>query len=166
MRRERRASGHSAVEPVRRTIFDTWVNAGGYEVIVERPDGATLDFDVKFSADITMLTIPDGLLQPGTDYIFQVLAIKKSGNQIITEGYFAAAAHLIPRHLKTRSPPRTTSRCAAHSHALLPGEPEAASEDAVLIEGCGRIRAACRVCRAACCRRGADRPGVVPANKT
>ena len=39
----------------------------------------------------TTLTIPDGLLKPGTSYNFEVLAIADNGNQTITEGCFVTA---------------------------------------------------------------------------
>jgi hypothetical protein len=60
-----------------------------YEVIVENAD---LNFDVKLPAATgTQLTISPELLQPGTDYIFEVLAVEASGNQTITEGCFTTA---------------------------------------------------------------------------
>ncbi len=65
------------------------LNIVGYEVIVENDD---LNFDVKFPAGTNpMLMIPDGLLQPRTAYIFEVLAVEESGNQTITEGCFTTA---------------------------------------------------------------------------
>ena len=39
----------------------------------------------------TMLTVPDGLLEEGTSYNFEVLAIADNGNQTITEGCFVTA---------------------------------------------------------------------------
>jgi hypothetical protein len=71
------------------SIDDEPLDIVGYEVIVEN-DG--LNFDVKFPAEIgTMLTVPLGLLQPGHEYIFEVLAVEESGNQTITEGCFTTA---------------------------------------------------------------------------
>ena len=61
----------------------------GYEVIVENE--VDVNFDVKFPANILEMTVPDGLLEPGSDYIFEVLAVEKSGNQTITEGCFKTA---------------------------------------------------------------------------
>jgi hypothetical protein len=60
----------------------------GYGVIVENDD---VNFDVKFPADVLEMTVPNGLLEPGTDYLFEVLAIEESGNQTITEGCFRTA---------------------------------------------------------------------------
>lgn len=60
-----------------------------YEVIVENAD---IHFDVKFPAESgTELTVSPELLQPDTEYIFEVLAIEEGGNQTITEGCFTTA---------------------------------------------------------------------------
>ena len=76
-------------DSVSMSIDDEPLDVVGYEVIVENDD---LDFDVKFGADAgTMLTVPNGLLQPGHDYMFEVLAVEESGNQTITEGCFSTA---------------------------------------------------------------------------
>ena len=78
-----------AWNPVTRSISDEPLDIVRYEVIVENAD---LNFDVKFPADTgTMLTVPDGLLRPGTDYIFEVLAVETGGNQTLTEGCFTTA---------------------------------------------------------------------------
>ena len=77
-----------AWDAVTTSIEGTPLDIVGYEVIVENDD---VNFDVKFPADVLELTVPDGLLEPGTDYIFEVLAIEKSGNQTITEGCFRTA---------------------------------------------------------------------------
>ncbi|MGH8863959.1 MAG: hypothetical protein ACREVZ_04860 [Burkholderiales bacterium] len=78
-----------AWEPVATSAFGLPLEIVGYEVIVENDDG--LNFDVKFPADIEELTVPDGLLEPATDYIFEVLAVEEGGNQTITEGCFRTA---------------------------------------------------------------------------
>jgi len=54
-----------------------------YEVIVG--DG----FDVHLSG--TSVTVPSELLEEGTEYLFEVLAIEEGGNQTITEGCFVTA---------------------------------------------------------------------------
>jgi hypothetical protein len=38
-----------------------------------------------------MVTVPAEVLEPGTDYLFEVLAIANGGNQTITEGCFRTA---------------------------------------------------------------------------
>lgn len=78
-----------AWNPVTTSIDGDPIDIVGYEVIVENDD---LNFDVKFPAvSNPMLMVPDGLLQPRTDYIFEVLAVEESGNQTITEGCFKTA---------------------------------------------------------------------------
>lgn len=78
-----------AWDPVTTTVFGKPVDITRYEVIVENDD---LNFDVKFPAETgTLLTVSPELLQPGTEYIFEVLAVEKSGNQTITEGCFVTA---------------------------------------------------------------------------
>lgn len=73
-------------EPVTTDVFDDASDVVLYEVIVENDD---LYLDVKFPAETgTTLTISRELLQRGTDYIFEVLAVGDSGNQTTTEGCF------------------------------------------------------------------------------
>jgi len=63
-----------------------------YEVIVEN-ESAGLNFDVIAPAAVgTQVTVPMEILEPDTDYIFEVLAIEKGGNQTITEGCFRSAS--------------------------------------------------------------------------
>ena len=67
------------------------IDIEAYEVIVERR-GDDLNFDVIMSADLgTALTVPAELLEPGTEYEFEVLAIAENGNQTITETCFVTA---------------------------------------------------------------------------
>ena len=79
-----------AWEPVTTSIANLPIEIKGYEVIVESEE-LPLNFDVKFPADVLQLTVPDGLLKPATDYIFEVLAVEEGGNQTITEGCFRTA---------------------------------------------------------------------------
>jgi hypothetical protein len=78
-----------AWEPVTTSAFGLPINIVGYEVIVENEDDVTLDF--KFPANIHELTIPNGLLRPGAEYNFEVLAIAEGKNQTITESCFTTA---------------------------------------------------------------------------
>ena len=57
----------------------------GYEVILESDDR---ELTFKLDASVTELTIPLSLLEPGTEYEFEVIAIEESGNQTITEDDF------------------------------------------------------------------------------
>jgi hypothetical protein len=76
---------------VTETIFGQPLEIVGYEVIVETEDKTT-NFDVKFPVKVgTMLTVSPELLRPGTNYIGEVLAIEKGGNQTLAEFCFSTA---------------------------------------------------------------------------
>jgi hypothetical protein len=80
-------------EPVKTDIDGSALEIVRYEVIVENDD---LNFDVKLPAPASdgptlTLTVPPELLQPGTEYIGEVLAVEASGNQTITEFCFTTA---------------------------------------------------------------------------
>jgi len=60
----------------------------GYQVIVEGGNPSRT-FDVKLPGTATSVTVPPEFLEPGTEYIFEVLAIEIGGNQTITEGSFS-----------------------------------------------------------------------------
>jgi len=79
-----------AWNPVTESIFGDPLKIVRYEVIIE--DEISLNFDVKFPASSgTMLSVPLELLQPGKEYIGEVLAVEKGGNQTITEFCFTTA---------------------------------------------------------------------------
>jgi hypothetical protein len=59
----------------------THLDIVGYQVIVGT-------FQVTLPASATQVTVPPEFLEPSTVYLFEVLAIEKSGNQTITEGTF------------------------------------------------------------------------------
>ena len=68
------------------------IDIEAYEVIVGGEEGDNVNFDVVMSADLgTTLTVPAELLEPGTEYEFEVLAIAENGNQTITETCFVTA---------------------------------------------------------------------------
>lgn len=78
-----------AWQPVTTSITGAPLGIVRYEVIVE---GGDVNFDVVIPAAAgTTVTVPPEVLEPGADYIFEVLAIEKGGNQTITEGCFATA---------------------------------------------------------------------------
>jgi len=60
----------------------------GYQVIVEGGNPSRT-FDVNLPGTATSVTVPPEFLEPGTAYIFEVLAIEIGGNQTITEGSFS-----------------------------------------------------------------------------
>jgi hypothetical protein len=66
------------------------IEIAGYRVTVERGDhGRSLSHDLP--PETTSVPVPPDFLEPGTDYLFQVLAIEAGGNQTITEGVFDTA---------------------------------------------------------------------------
>jgi len=76
-------------EPVTTSITGAPIEIVAYEVIVEN---GGVNFDVVSPATAgTTVTVPPEVLEPGADYIFEVLAIEEGGNQTITEGCFATA---------------------------------------------------------------------------
>jgi len=78
-----------AWNPVTQSVDGDRIEIARYEVIVENDD---LDFDVKFPADSgTMLSIPPELLERGTSYQGEVLAVEEGGNQTITTFCFTTA---------------------------------------------------------------------------
>ena len=62
------------------------VDIVGYEAIIEQD--AVHFFDVKVPGTATSVTVPPEMLQPHTQYTFEVLAIDKTGNQTITSASF------------------------------------------------------------------------------
>jgi hypothetical protein len=79
-----------AWNPVTESITGDTLKIVRYEVIIENDD---LNFDVKFPARTgTMLSVSLELLQPGTDYIGEVLAVEAGGNQTISEFCFRTAS--------------------------------------------------------------------------
>jgi hypothetical protein len=44
---------------------------------------------IYLPASTTSVAIPDGFLEPGTDYQWEVLAIEESGNQTLSSGSFS-----------------------------------------------------------------------------
>jgi hypothetical protein len=65
------------------------VTIGGYQVIVERDSRKSpIAFSVTLPPTVTRVTVPAEFIQARREYLFEVLAIDKSGNQTITEGSF------------------------------------------------------------------------------
>jgi hypothetical protein len=60
------------------------VNVVGYRAIVERENPLRV-FNADLPASVTSVTIPAEFLQPGVEYLLEVQAIEKSGNQTISE---------------------------------------------------------------------------------
>ena len=49
------------------------------------------EYDVHVRPDVRSLDVPDGFLEPGKLYEFEVIAIEESGNQTISVGFFTAS---------------------------------------------------------------------------
>lgn len=80
--------------PVTQTIAGGPVNIIAYQLIVEK-DEAThphmigkIGLSIYVPASVTSMAIPDGFLEPGTAYEWEVLAIEESGNQTLSSGAF------------------------------------------------------------------------------
>jgi hypothetical protein len=59
----------------------------GYQVAVEREDPLRV-LNADLPPTSTSFTVPADFLEPGTEYMFEVLAIEVSGNQTIAAGSF------------------------------------------------------------------------------
>jgi hypothetical protein len=78
--------------PVEETIFGSpEVEIEAYQVIVETEEDPPRQMDLIVPADTTMVTVPPEILDPGTEYKFEILAIEESANQTITESCFVTA---------------------------------------------------------------------------
>jgi hypothetical protein len=78
-----------AWEAVTTDFFGEPLEIVEYEVIVEGEDS---NFDVHLPAKVgTQVTVPAELLEPGTEYKYEVLAIEEGGNQTISETCFVTA---------------------------------------------------------------------------
>jgi hypothetical protein len=79
---------------VTQTITGAPVDIIAYQVIVEKvqpvhPDMiGKIGLSIYLPSTVTSLTVPDGILEPGTAYAWEVLAIEVSGNQTLSSGEF------------------------------------------------------------------------------
>jgi hypothetical protein len=79
-------------DPVEETIQGSPdVEVVGYQVIVEAEDDPPRKMDLIVPADRTMVTVPAAILDPDTEYKFEILALEESDNQTITESCFVTA---------------------------------------------------------------------------
>ncbi len=80
--------------PVTQTITGAPVNIIAYQVVVEKvqpvhPDMiGKIGLSIYLPATVTSITVPDGILEPGTAYAWEVLAIEVSGNQTLSSSAF------------------------------------------------------------------------------
>ena len=81
-------------EPVSETISGTPVRIIAYQLIIEKDGEPPRHMIGKFGLSlylppaVTDIDVPDGFLEPGTAYSWEVLAIERSGNQTLSSGTF------------------------------------------------------------------------------
>jgi len=84
---------------VTETITGGDVTIIAYQLIVEQDVEPHTHMIGKFglsmylAPSVTSITLPDGFLEPGTQYNWEVLAIEESGNQMLSSGAFETARH-------------------------------------------------------------------------
>jgi hypothetical protein len=80
--------------PVNRTITGRRVKIISYQLIIEKDVDphrhmiGKLGLSMYLPPSTTRIAVPDGFLQPGTAYNWEVLAIERSGNQTLSSGGF------------------------------------------------------------------------------
>lgn len=80
---------------VTQTITGAPVNIIRYQLIIEadvppHPHAiGKLGLSIYVPATVTSMQVPDGFLEPGTAYNWEVLAIEESGNQTLSSGKFS-----------------------------------------------------------------------------
>ncbi len=80
---------------VTQTITGDSVNIIAYQLIIEKDVPphphmiGKIGLSIYVPATVTSMAIPDGFLEPGTAYKWEVLAIEESGNQTLSSGEFS-----------------------------------------------------------------------------
>ena len=82
--------------PVTQTIAGASVNIIAYQLIVEKVAdphphmiGKQGSLQMYLPPTVTTITVPNGFLEPGTAYAWEVLAIEESGNQTLSSSEFS-----------------------------------------------------------------------------
>jgi hypothetical protein len=82
-------------EPVSQTINGDPTKIISYQLIIEQDVephrhmiGLPGSLSMYLPPSVTEIDVPDGFLEPGTDYNWEVLAIERSGNQTLSSGTF------------------------------------------------------------------------------
>jgi hypothetical protein len=84
--------------PVNKTINGSDINIIAYQLIIEKdedPDPnmiGTMGLGMYLPSDVNEMTISSKFLEPGTDYLWEVLAIEESGNQSINSSQFSTSS--------------------------------------------------------------------------
>lgn len=80
--------------PVTKTIDGAEVNIISYQLIVEKNEDphphmiGKRGLSMYLPASVTSINVPEGFLEPGTNYNWEVLAIEESGNQTLSSSSF------------------------------------------------------------------------------
>ena len=80
--------------PVTQTITGGSVNIISYQLIVEKDELphphaiGKRGLSIYLPPSVTSLTVPNEFLEPGTHYLWEVLAIEESGNQTLSSSEF------------------------------------------------------------------------------
>lgn len=81
-------------KPVTSTIEGADVNIIAYQLIIEKDESphqhmiGKRGLSMYLPASVTSITVPEGFLEPGTSYKWEVLAIEESGNQTLSSSEF------------------------------------------------------------------------------
>jgi hypothetical protein len=82
---------------VEKTIDGDDVNIIAYQLIIEKNEAphphmiGKMGLSMYLPPDVTQITVPEGFLEPGTDYDWEVLAIEESGNQTLNSSSFSTS---------------------------------------------------------------------------
>jgi hypothetical protein len=89
---------HVSWGPVNKTINGSDINIIAYQLIIEKdqdPDPnmiGTMGLSMYLPPDVNEMTISGEFLEPGTDYLWEVLAIEESGNQSLNSSQFSTSS--------------------------------------------------------------------------
>ena len=84
--------------PVNKTINGSDINIIAYQLIIEKDEDpepnmiGTMGLSMYLPPDVNEMTISSKFLEPGTDYLWEVLAIEESGNQSLNSGQFSTSS--------------------------------------------------------------------------
>ena len=84
-------------DPVDKTIDGSDVKIIAYQLIIEKDEAphphmiGKLGLSMYLPPSVTQITIPEEFLEPGTDYLWEVLAIEESGNQTLNSSQFSTS---------------------------------------------------------------------------
>jgi len=83
---------------VDKTITGSDINVIAYQLIIEKDEDphpnmiGTMGLSMYLPPNVQEITVPSEFLAPGTDYVWEVLAIEESGNQSINSSQFSTSA--------------------------------------------------------------------------